>query len=381
MNRRDYLSLTGVLVGSSAVGSNLLSRKAMAITYNLDTNLSFDYVENPQIVAKFSYFKLDTTRIDTSKPVNIKLKSGLNDGDVEIRDSKEYSNILNLDEYTHNIETNLNENPLDITADSDFKNSIIEQYDESGGSFELKIQLIVECDGVFTETNTENINMYIQENKIIKPNGGISRYKFEDNTDTNIIKDVWSGVNGTIEGTTYTSDSVEENYAMLFDGNGYVNLGQQSEHEFDAGESFSLSWWRKSSDTGNGAYIANSYSNVDIDEQRPWYLARPKDNAEFYLRDTNNNDYQVQGPNISDNNWHMQTGVYDASSAEIRLYIDGIHEDTVGGVAEEPYGTNGGLGEHNGDWLYALMDDLRIYNKALSSTEIENLYNNGSIIG
>jgi hypothetical protein len=55
MNRRDYLSLTGVLVGSSAVGSNLLSRKAMAITYNLDTNLSFDYVENPQIVAKFSY--------------------------------------------------------------------------------------------------------------------------------------------------------------------------------------------------------------------------------------------------------------------------------------------------------------------------------------
>jgi len=37
MNRRDYLSLTGVLVGSSAVGSNLLSRKAMAITYNLDT--------------------------------------------------------------------------------------------------------------------------------------------------------------------------------------------------------------------------------------------------------------------------------------------------------------------------------------------------------
>jgi len=165
MNRRDYLSLTGVLVGSSAVGSNLLSRKAMAITYNLDTNLSFDYVENPQIVAKFSYFKLDTTRIDTSKPVNIKLKSGLNDGDVEIRDSKEYSNILNLDEYTHNIETNLNENPLDITADSDFKNSIIEQYDESGGSFELKIQLIVECDGVFTETNTENINMYIQENK------------------------------------------------------------------------------------------------------------------------------------------------------------------------------------------------------------------------
>jgi hypothetical protein len=157
MNRRDYLSLTGVLVGSSAVGSNLLSRKAMAITYNLDTNLSFDYVENPQIVAKFSYFKLDTTRIDTSKPVNIKLKSGLNDGDVEIRDSKEYSNILNLDEYTHNIETNLNENPLDITADSDFKNSIIEQYDESGGSFELKIQLIVECDGVVTENRGESL--------------------------------------------------------------------------------------------------------------------------------------------------------------------------------------------------------------------------------
>ena len=384
MNRRDYLYLSGGLMSGYAVSVNSLSRKSMAATYNLETNLSFSYVDDPQIISNFSTFKLETTRINTSKSVNISIKVGLNNKSLKIRDEKTYSDILNTDDSIHYIEDEINNKPLEITADSDFKDKIMEKYDEDGGTFEFQIQLIIECDNIITKTDVETININIQEKDITQPESGISRYNFEDSSDTDYIIDVWSGLNGNIEGATYTTDSIKDNYALSFDGNSYVNLGQQPEHEFDSGESFSFSWWRKSTDDDNGAYIANSYSDVDIGEQTPWYLARPRTESEFYLRDSNDNSYVVKGPNIADGTWYMQTCVYDADNAEIRLYIDSKHEGTKGGVAEEPYGNNGGdfiIGEHNGNWLYAIMDDLRIYSKALSHTEVKNLYEEGSIEG
>jgi len=243
-----------------------------------------------------------------------------------------------------------------------------------GGDGESWVEAIESSDGI-----TVTADGVIAASEI--PESGISRYTFEETVDSTLV-DVWNGYNGVINGPSYDSDSVEGSRSLRFGDGDYVNLGQYSAHEFAAGESFTVTWWRKSSDTGNAAYIANSYSQDASGQQQPWYLARPKNQAEFYLRDTNGDNFHAQGPNIADNEWHMQTCVYDAEAAEIRLYIDGVLEATVGGVTEEPYGNNGGdfiLGSHSVYYLFGRMDDLRLYGKALVETEVVNLRDTGSI--
>jgi hypothetical protein len=80
------------------------------------------------------------------------------------------------------------------------------------------------------------------------------------------------------------------------------------------------------------------------------------------------------------NQWYHLVMLADASSPSLRIYVDGVLEAT----ATNPSGTLGGNGsgnltigvnatvEFNG-----LIDDVRIYNRALSADEIKRLYNMG----
>ena len=105
-----------------------------------------------------------------------------------------------------------------------------------------------------------------------------------------------------------------------------------------------------------------------------------------------------QAPALSDDNWHMASIVLDQTNKTLHVYIDGVEYsqpdnaksydlNTLTGPLWDRAGDypftlwEDGTGEYNAGSdtrkeLTGLMDDVRIYNKALTQEEIAALFNN-----
>lgn len=93
--------------------------------------------------------------------------------------------------------------------------------------------------------------------------------------------------------------------------------------------------------------------------------------------------------NVSDNVWHHYVIVYDktlgTTANAVKVYIDGVYY--ANNVFYNPYtintikGTSLVIGEYNaeiGDFrtFNGSLDDIGVWNRALSTTEIQLLYSN-----
>lgn len=91
--------------------------------------------------------------------------------------------------------------------------------------------------------------------------------------------------------------------------------------------------------------------------------------------------------------WHHMVLVYDETSSSMKLYIDGVQNPNVktwGGhgalrlsttkITEYRIGAGPSVSYNSDDWLAASMkgsiDQLRLYGKALSASEVQALYTN-----
>ncbi len=86
---------------------------------------------------------------------------------------------------------------------------------------------------------------------------------------------------------------------------------------------------------------------------------------------------QVTGRlNVADNGWHHVAGVYDQKTGEISLYIDGSKDAST--LASGQIQVNnwdvwiGGNSETLDQWFDGLIDNVRLYNYALTSQQIFN---------
>ena len=71
--------------------------------------------------------------------------------------------------------------------------------------------------------------------------------------------------------------------------------------------------------------------------------------------------------------WSYLTGTYDGSV--LRLYVDGVlkaTKNTVGTVTASTGALRIGGNSVWGEWFNGVLDEIRIYNRALSPTEIAN---------
>ncbi len=78
---------------------------------------------------------------------------------------------------------------------------------------------------------------------------------------------------------------------------------------------------------------------------------------------------------IDDGTWHHLAGTYDG--VRVRLYVNGIEENSaaLAGVTlssnTRPFDIGGYCNNHGGYFGNGLIDDVRVYNRALSASEIE----------
>lgn len=210
----------------------------------------------------------------------------------------------------------------------------------------------------------------------------------------NAIDESGNGYNGVVNGATLVKDRFwQNNSAYYFDGvDDYINLSDYVSN-FNFGQPATFSFWIKTLhdnsrtifsltdgiDGGNRVLfiIGNNSTGTMTDEiATVAYI----NSSEYYIAGVTSSDRSI----LFDNDWHHIVYVFDG--VETKITIDnvlysltcnyGVNNGNYGNVINASNFILGAkfeaslTGFHNG-----YLDDVRIYNKVLTSNEIEALYN------
>lgn len=140
--------------------------------------------------------------------------------------------------------------------------------------------------------------------------------------------------------------------------------------------SYSFTAWAKR--TATGAYqilieVGNQNSNNDN-------IAQMEFTPSNYFNCSFWGDPGSQSSSAyTDGNWHFYACTFDVSTKKMTAYIDGLSVgsgNTTGTLSDSGYGTIGAVysfGSYTAFWP-GTLDDVRVYNRALSASEVYNLY-------
>lgn len=199
------------------------------------------------------------------------------------------------------------------------------------------------------------------------------------------------GNHGTLEGQTSTTTAIGKlGQALEFDGSDdYINAGAPSDVNWGSGDG-SVSAWVKTSADFSSVYGVVVINGAGQGGQKRYVLhlsgAGGETNYPRFDIDDNSSLKKVVGDAaINDGEWHHLVGVRDSNS--LRLYVDGVAmtptDITGSGDIDDTEGltfgatNNGEGGRGNGQWFDGLIDEVRIYNRALSADEALQLYRLG----
>jgi len=199
--------------------------------------------------------------------------------------------------------------------------------------------------------------------------------------------------NGTlVNGPMWNPTGGQIGGALVFDGtDDYVNLGTDSSLDFGSSAPFTVAAWvkttdnygmiisfRSSTDGGPVIDLAVGYDGGTDNPGKAMILVR-QDGASSYAH--------VIGGSVNDGQWHHVAAVRGSGST-IELFLDGVSQGTAsdtqsGGsittdlkaIGSERRWVSDGYGTSDQRYLAGTIDDVRIYNRALSADEIAKLTN------
>ncbi len=188
------------------------------------------------------------------------------------------------------------------------------------------------------------------------------------------------GNNGTITGTTKTIGKLGQ--ALSFNGTSdYVDMGSNSLNITNA---MTISVWAKMNSTDNGGRLVTKHG---ISPDYGWILTGDRVDGNIFFRFSGTGSDWSYGGVTSSNSfpidrWCHVVALYDGSF--LRVYIDGVEDTTAdfpyaasANIHESSEGLQIGHDSPSGYYFAGSIDDVRIYNRALSATEVMNLYNTG----
>ena len=151
----------------------------------------------------------------------------------------------------------------------------------------------------------------------------------------------------------------------VFNGSNYL----QTSSVFSANTPISFSGWINTTSSGPWGGIANS-----VGSSGGFRLIGI--NGDIYFQAPSTTTANTTGASYNDGNWHFCVGVADGSN--ISLYVDG---SLITSVADSStaVGTNFLIG-NGGDFVTnpAQIDEVGVWSRALSPTDVTSLYNNGT---
>lgn len=198
------------------------------------------------------------------------------------------------------------------------------------------------------------------------------------------IRDSVSNSRATAHGSIQYDDGVDGR-ALELDGNSYLTVRNSENLDVGKSSGMTIECWVKLNSFNQGPVVEWSADKVSStgDGVQLW----AGETLFANLRDIKNTPHRIESPKgiLTTNAFQQVAVTYDKSSGEARLYIDGTIVATehfgemtpqtsypkisIGRRISQPIGL--------GDNFNGLISNLRIYRRALSSSEIVAGYNSG----
>lgn len=211
----------------------------------------------------------------------------------------------------------------------------------------------------------------------------VSYWKLDEASGT--IADSHSSNDGTVSGATYGATGII-NDCLSFDGsNDYVTMGDVIDHDF-TNTAFSINLWMKmDTKTSNNTMVSKHASSS------PWqgYSFTYDSSGRIEIDVTGTGGIVVRKTHtLNTGTWYMLTMTYDGSgnASGVSFYVDGsaltsltLSQDnlTVSPSTSFPFNISGrnnaGLNPFDG-----VIDEVSIWTRELSSSDVSDLYNSGS---
>ncbi|MFA5431627.1 MAG: LamG-like jellyroll fold domain-containing protein [Candidatus Paceibacterota bacterium] len=241
----------------------------------------------------------------------------------------------------------------------------------------LSGMIVVSMSGVTQKANIAKVKVFASSLRNSLMIDLVSEWKLDNNA-----IDTWGTNNGTLSGftdsgTTGYGDTHDDGWmssaycvsgtCLKFDG---VNDYIEPAIIYNPGTSnFTLSAWIKRFDTSadsvisfySGSYAAGLYSNYS--------------GTGVHFGTGASDDYSVVGEDLSINTWHHIVGTRDATT--LKVYVNGKVSNTKVGVSIQNILTGyfqiGRMRSTQHEWK-GLIDDIRIFNVAMPTSQIKEQY-------
>ena len=213
----------------------------------------------------------------------------------------------------------------------------------------------------------------------------ISRWEFEyDTTDT-------VGSNeGTFNGGTPSYPASPLGQALSFDGvDDYVDVGDPASGVLDFGiGNFSVSFWAKTSQVANSSQWPEVLSKSDFGSPNRYgfefFWGNPTWGAGKAVFKIQSGGTQAGAINdfyaTNDNSWHHYVGLRGPNG--LFFYVDGVlvgvDSTPLGSISNSSPFRIGAAGNDGWSEFGGLVDDVRVYNRALTGNDVNELYYTGS---
>jgi len=201
--------------------------------------------------------------------------------------------------------------------------------------------------------------------------GLIAHYTFDSESDLGADSGMGLCHGTVVGGATFSNESRLGTGALYVDGvNGHIVVPDAPYLTFNGTNSFTVSvWFQAQTKSGWGGIVTKGRNTS------PWYgIWRDPDGPRLFSGSAET--WPPTEPVLTDGVWHHAAIVQDATNATYTVYCDGVDMLVPFNI---PATTGAGDlwigGADNGEYFKGLIDEVRIYDRALSVAEISNLAN------
>lgn len=219
---------------------------------------------------------------------------------------------------------------------------------------------------------------------VMPTNAHVLRYSFNTNGGAGVTDQSPEGNDGSVSGATYSTNG-HDGGAYTFDGNDLISVPDDDSLEIIDGEITITAWMKSTYSGSHPAYAVNKMNPGHPYEGYALFMEGSGQNhvMAFNVNDNHPSDIRSYCPGtttLNDGEWHHVAGVMDRTAELLYVYVDGVCEATDD-ISDFTDDVNSGslalsIGKRGNDYYTGAIDDVRIYDSALSAPQIKSSYLN-----
>jgi uncharacterized delta-60 repeat protein len=203
------------------------------------------------------------------------------------------------------------------------------------------------------------------------------------------VRDSSGGENhGTAYGGATTVTGGKYGRAGSFDGvDDYLEWSDDSFLPRGTGSEMTIAFWFKHTTLSSGGTIIEQWDKADGNDKAWDVIATTDGRINFRINNKGSSEeYTCSGvrTGLDDGSWHHFVGIYDEGSGNIDTYIDGVIDcdgTTTYVLGSDNASSHFHIGAKKNGATYesfynGFIDEVAIYDRTLTPTEIQNIYNN-----